>query len=208
MNMNIPMKIPSPSREHAAHLSAAPHQQRGAVLFVSLMLLIILTLLGLSAAQVVTLQERMASSYRSDMLATQNADDLLADVERRTSMLAGNNAEANLLCENLYLGTTIATEWRDGVTTLGWRTGKDDDKARYYIENLAKGGNFFPQTIGSQAAGTPSELGDKNCLFLQVSARGYDKGANDSIDCGFWDTSDCTPPADTTEVIIQSLYTP
>jgi Tfp pilus assembly protein PilX len=51
--------------------------QRGAALFVALMILILLTILGLSAAQVTSLQERMASNYRIDNLAFQSAEDQL-----------------------------------------------------------------------------------------------------------------------------------
>lgn len=51
-----------------------PARQRGAVLFVSLMILVLLTLLGLASMQVTTLQERMSGNYRTLNLAFQNSE--------------------------------------------------------------------------------------------------------------------------------------
>lgn len=51
-----------------------PNRQRGAVLFVSLMILVLLTLLGLASMQVTTLQERMSGNYRTLNLAFQNSE--------------------------------------------------------------------------------------------------------------------------------------
>ncbi len=51
-----------------------PRSQGGAVLFVSLMLLVIFTLLGLAAMQVTVLQERMSGNFRTINLAFQNAE--------------------------------------------------------------------------------------------------------------------------------------
>lgn len=58
-----------------------PRQQRGATLFVALMLLVVVTLLGLSVAQVTMLQERMANTYQTDMIAFQNAEARLRGAE-------------------------------------------------------------------------------------------------------------------------------
>ena len=64
-------------------------RQRGAALFVALMLLVIVSILGVSVAQVTALQERMANNYRLDDLAFQNADGELRaqelDITRRLS---------------------------------------------------------------------------------------------------------------------------
>ena len=53
---------------------AAPRAQRGAVLYVALIMLILLALLGITAMQVTGLQERMTGSYRSTNMAFQNAE--------------------------------------------------------------------------------------------------------------------------------------
>ncbi len=49
-------------------------RQRGAVLYVALIMLLLLALLGLSGMQVASMQEHMASNYRQSDLAFQNAE--------------------------------------------------------------------------------------------------------------------------------------
>jgi len=61
----------------------APLRQRGAALFVSLMFLIILTLLGISAANVGIMQERMAGNVRETNEAFQLAEATLREIEQR-----------------------------------------------------------------------------------------------------------------------------
>ena len=58
-----------------------PQRQRGAVLYVALIFLILLALLGISGMQVASLQERMASNYRSTNQAFQRAEGLVRTVE-------------------------------------------------------------------------------------------------------------------------------
>ncbi|MGO4778081.1 PilX N-terminal domain-containing pilus assembly protein, partial [Lysobacter sp. 2RAB21] len=50
-----------------------PSAQRGAVLYVALIMLVLLALIGITAMQVTGLQERMTSSYRSTNMAVQSA---------------------------------------------------------------------------------------------------------------------------------------
>ena len=63
-------------------------KQKGAVLFVSLMFLILLTLIGLSAANVGILQERMAGNVRESNIAFQRAEATLRGIERRVQDIA------------------------------------------------------------------------------------------------------------------------
>ena len=56
-------------------------RQQGAALFISLMFLIILTLIGLSAANVGIMQERMAGNVRETNVAFQGAETTLRVVE-------------------------------------------------------------------------------------------------------------------------------
>lgn len=163
---------------HARTAGVSPRGQRGAVLFIALMLLIILTLLGISSAQVVALQERMAAIYRADAVALQNAEDLLAGAEREMTRIA---AASNVLCENLYQG---------GRKPAGWVS--DGGNAGYHVENLGRGASFI-SAIGSLEAGMASEMADKNCLMLQISAHAYDVSDPDDA---------------TSHGVVQSIFTP
>jgi len=53
--------------------------QRGAVLFVALIILILLTLLGVTAMQVTLLQERMSGNYRASQLAFERSESRMAE---------------------------------------------------------------------------------------------------------------------------------
>lgn len=57
------------------------HHQRGAVLYVALIMLILLALIGIVGMQVTGLQERMAFNYRSINLAFQNAEARTRETE-------------------------------------------------------------------------------------------------------------------------------
>lgn len=57
-------------------------RQRGAALFVSMMILIMLSLLAISASQVTALQERMVQAYWADVRAFEGAEERLRASER------------------------------------------------------------------------------------------------------------------------------
>lgn len=62
-------------------------RQTGAALFISLMFLIILTLIGISAANVGIMQERMAGNVRETNEAFQSAESTLREVEAEVRAL-------------------------------------------------------------------------------------------------------------------------
>jgi type IV pilus assembly protein PilX len=64
-----------------------PLQARGAALFISLMFLIVLTLIGLSAANVGIMQERMAGNVRETNEAFQNAEATLREIEEEVRII-------------------------------------------------------------------------------------------------------------------------
>ena len=66
----------------ASHPSRGARAQRGAVLMVALMFLVILTMLALTSMTGTTLEERMAGQYRDLNIAFQAAEAGLRDAER------------------------------------------------------------------------------------------------------------------------------
>lgn len=98
------MKPNSPNNQ------ASKHAQRGAVLFVALVMLILLALLGITGMQIAGMQERMSANYRANGLAFQNSEGLarntecvLEELTNRTVPTAGCDAivEADIIraCE-------------------------------------------------------------------------------------------------------------
>lgn len=57
----------------------SPQRNRGAVLFVALMMLLLLTLLGVTAMQVTLLQERMSGNFRAQQVAFERAEGRMAE---------------------------------------------------------------------------------------------------------------------------------
>ncbi len=75
-----------PYRLHAVTPGPVP-RVRGAALFVSLMFLIVLTLIGLSAANVSILQERMAGNLKESNEAFQRSEATLREIEEQVRVI-------------------------------------------------------------------------------------------------------------------------
>lgn len=171
--------------------------QRGAVLFVALMMLVILTLLGLSAAQVTSLQERMASVYRSDSMAFQNAENRLATIEHTTS-----RDSVATLCDRVGESNPTVVQWVSGTNT-GRRVDVDMP--------LAVRGSGGEPSLGTGSAGGGMEVGGIQCFYVRISALAQDTDKLNA-DCGdigqsACGTDDITGEATSTS-IVQSIYIP
>jgi type IV pilus assembly protein PilX len=93
-----------------SHINAkVPRKQRGAVLVVSLLLLLVMTLLALGASQSTRLQERMAGNTRDSEVALQGAEASLRGAEELlspTHTLATCVAPSST-CEAYEMGTLV-----------------------------------------------------------------------------------------------------
>ncbi|HSH29209.1 MAG TPA: PilX N-terminal domain-containing pilus assembly protein [Thiohalobacter sp.] len=116
-------------------------RQRGAALIVSLLLLLIMTLLGVSAMQTTTLQERMAGNTRDRAVALQAAEYALRDAE---TVIDGLSDTGTFTGTNGLYGETDAAPdpgapatWSTGgnitVTTSGTMA-VSSTQPRYYIK--------------------------------------------------------------------------
>lgn len=95
--------------------TARPNLQRGAVLYVALIMLILLALIGIVGMQVATLQERMSANYVAANVAFQNAE---SEVRSREVEITSNVPFDNENCavpfnpkdwaEGLVAGTEVA----------------------------------------------------------------------------------------------------
>ena len=77
-----------------------PRRQRGAVLFVALMFLIIITLLALSSSGTAVLQERMTGGMRNNQLGLMGGDSALRGAEFDLYTMAEANDRAKALSFN------------------------------------------------------------------------------------------------------------
>lgn len=103
------------------YLSAAPHQQGGAVLIVSMILLVVLTLLGVSVMNTTQLEERMASNAQETSQAFQGAETGLSQ------------AYDNATVWNPTVVTTVA------MTSIPSAVGRTDE-AGYVVTHITDTG--------------------------------------------------------------------
>lgn len=93
-----------------------PRRQHGVALFFALVLLLVMTLLGLAIVQVTTLQERMASTYRSQNLAFQGAEAALAEQEAAIAEAVNSGAAFVAQVNDCGNDKDIGQNWADAVT--------------------------------------------------------------------------------------------
>ena len=105
------------------YLSSSPTDyaaQRGFVLIVALILLLVLTILGLAAAQSTSLEERMAGNYRNNTLAFQAAE---AGIRAAESCLSAGTSACSGFASNtngVYLFNPGAPPPPSSATTPLW----------------------------------------------------------------------------------------
>lgn len=175
-------------------IATLPTRQHGAALFVALMFLIILTVIGLSAANVGVLQERMAGNVRETNEAFQQAEATLREIEQALADCIVGAAGCPLgaipiweeATTDLGLERNACTLVGTGVTPDDWpwqtapQTGND-----YYVvalTNAGAGGTLF----GSACRPMTEELGAVDEYFI-VAAR-------------------ATGPQGVGEVVVQSIF--
>lgn len=94
-------------------------KQSGAVLFISLIILLIMTLLGITGMQTTILEEKMAGNYRDQTIAFQAAESTLRDAEKdiRSSRISGLTGMTSTCTSGLCYngGNDIPNIWDDSA---------------------------------------------------------------------------------------------
>lgn len=152
---------------------ASPRSQRGAVLYVALMMLVLLALIGITAMQVTGLQERMTASYRSTNNAFQNAEGRArgkeADLQRQVQSGGG---EAIELDETFCTTGFDPTAWAKTLKYASPLPAKLSYTRR--IDQCVSGGS------GIGMGTTP--VSENTNLIFQVTAYAVDSGSNPGSD--------------------------
>ena len=174
----------------AAH-PALPHPERGVVLLVALVMLLLVTVLGLASVRMLTLEERMAANSLDRNLAFQAAETALREGEALADFqsLAANGPNAGfpslaMVCNNLNNGACAgglcspprgdctAARWEDSAFA-GWRN------ATAAASPLATGRpQFFVEHLGSTFPCDPQKpTQDPTCERYRITARSHDPAA-------------------------------
>lgn len=140
--------------------------QRGAVLYVSLVLLILLALIGVAGMQVSGMQERMSSAYRATNLAFQNAEAVARKKEAEISTALGPDSASGSfvsdqeLCSAGFDPAAWAEDLGDSVT---------DSVRTRRIDQCSPGGSL---SMGQRP------LSEDTNLVYQISAYSTDTSAS------------------------------
>jgi type IV pilus assembly protein PilX len=190
-------KIPEKSATLHPHLQSIG-RSHGAALFISLILLLVITLLGLTSSNVSILQERMAGNVRESNIALQRAEATLREIESQLDAaifgsgpafndwgdIAGTDLnDCNL--DEIYAGDWGSAPWQTEATTGN----------EFFLVNLGGSSCLPPDaggTIDTSAGpgGSPGAAGGFN--FYIVTARAF--------------SSDDTDNERRAEAIVQSIY--
>lgn len=154
--------------------------QRGSALIISLIILIVMTVLGLTAMSGSGLQEKMAGNSRDINLALQAAEAALRDGEsyyENTVVALGsafNGANPGLYAEGSNPDIFSDATWENARTYSGAINGVAS-QPRYIIELIGELGNG---KLMSEGYGESSGLG--RMTTVRVTARGVG-GAEDTV---------------------------
>ncbi len=158
------------SRSHTHRRSASPRQQRGAVLYVALIMLLLLALLGIAGMQVAGMQEKMASNYRAANRSFQNTEGVVRNTERAAEAITDRTA---LPSGSLISATSISQNCEDGFDPVAW--GRSQSTSAVPAVNVRRidkcggpGGNALDE-------GQPN---DDDSAAFQITAYSADDPAN------------------------------
>lgn len=163
-------------------------KQQGAVLIVSLIILLVMTLIGVTAMQTTTMEERMAGNMRDQNFAFQAAEIALRDAEDFIEQIAttgGFNGTDGLhgLADTEPDYTDSAT-WSSATSSRAYSTdtpAPDIDgiqtQPRYFIKIIS---SVAPASGGSKnIGGMNKESNGVNTTTFRITARGTGQ-SNDS----------------------------
>ncbi len=92
-------------------------RQRGAVLYVALIMLILLALIGIAGMQVAGMQEKMSANYRATNTSFQNTESMTRRTENAIEAIANRTSLAN---DAPISATSITTNCDDGFDPVQW----------------------------------------------------------------------------------------
>jgi type IV pilus assembly protein PilX len=173
--------------------SRPARRQRGAVLIISLLILLVMTVLGVASMGTTTLQERMANNNRQQQVAFQAAEAALRTAE---AFLAGNVSNITTLKNNFNSGAPVTGLYAPRAPVTGmatyplpaafniyndadWLTGNTvpvptvasvTQKPRYIIEYVGR--------VGPPLLDYSGKKPDVRQYGFRITAIGWGEGAN------------------------------
>jgi type IV pilus assembly protein PilX len=184
-------------KNRASRLTAT--RQHGAVLVISLLLLLVMTLLGLGASQSTRLQERMAGNQRDQELALQGAEAALRDAE---DMLSPSKRASISKCIVTGIGTCQSYEKSflvDVATNMELDLAKQSDEWWEEYGKVYENADQLPEL-----AAAPEQVVEYVATVRDVLS---DNGPTQQIERDFYRvTVRSSGLTDTAKVVLQTSY--
>lgn len=167
--------------------------QRGSILIVSLMILVVLTMIGVSSMSTSSLQERMAGNFRDRQIAFQAAEMTLAYAE--------DFARNNINSASIFNNTNGYYAQYSGPTNLSafdatWWTNTGSQVLPTSIDQVRTQPRFVIEYRGN--------VGESEGTSVNLS--GYGESAGGGLIANFRITARATGLSDNTQIILQSNY--
>ena len=156
-------------RPHARRLSSAPMQQCGAVLVVALLLLLVMTVLGVTALNSSTLQNFMSSAFQQQTTTLAGAENVLLegemDVEAIVASGVGTRTHFRDLTDDAETQFNVVNDWDKGLP-VAQTIGEITITGSYFSEYM---GEF---EVPGESIAEGGGLEDSKIHIFRVSARG------------------------------------
>lgn len=175
-------------------LRPPPRRQRGVALFISLVLLLMLTIIGVSGVQSTSLEVRMARNDHDGLLAFQAAESALRDAEDQLEIITSTVDFVDAGTNGLWTGSDIGDpqRWED-LSVF------DSDTTSVEAPTAVDGVASAPRYIIEYVA---SVVREENAYQINDP---YGQSASDRIEI-FRVTALGTGGSDQSRVLLQSTY--
>lgn len=167
-------------------------KQSGAVLFVGLMMLLIMSLIAVTSMQGSTLELRMAGNSRDSLVALQSAEAALSAGERflDTAALSVNLADFDTNGSDGLYNNSDDELWK----TIDWQDANSKKHLAFHPSNVTTEPRYIIQHIAETQ------------VAPKLLVENYGEGQADETIQLFRVTARGTGGSNNTEVILQSLY--
>jgi type IV pilus assembly protein PilX len=166
--------------------SVKPRQtQQGVVLAVALIMLVLITLLAVSAMRTTAMEERMASNSRNDNIAFQLAETALRYAETilqadgdSLSIAAGQSQSVGFApCEIVLDSEDFSDQARWTASACDYVGDADKD---INDVDIVRTPHYFIEFVHAEAAVMMGAATPREC-FYRITARGYGPDANSAV---------------------------
>lgn len=175
--------------------STTQHTQSGSVLILALLILVVLTILGVSSMSTTSLEEKMAGNFRDRQIAFNAAETALVEAENfiKTSI---NSAAVFTNSDGLYDSYDGPTQHNAADDSEGWWTG---NKSRVMQETINEVRTQPRYTIEYRG-----DIGEEEGTSINIGGYGESTGGGEIT--SFRITVRATGLTDNSFVILQSYY--